>query len=452
MSKYSNEFKLLVAQRYENEIISYRDLAKQSGIDESAIRYWVLLFRHHGDQAFDFPYTNYPAAFKLRVIQFMNETNYSIREASALFHIPDPSMVRRWRKKWETGGVDALESKEKGPSIMTSRNQKKHTSADLSSQSREELEKELEYLRMENAYLKKLRGLSSEREITNKVKAKVIFELRHAFPMIKMIKVANLVRSTYYHIVNSWKQPDPDRKWKRRITFIYHRHKGRYGYRRITDVLKEKGYEINRKKVLRLMRDLRLQCIVRIKKYKSYKGAYGKAARNILKRNFKAEKPNQKWVTDVTEFKLLGEKLYLSPVLDLFNGEIITYTLQARPTFDLVETMLDQALKSTKKGDKLLIHSDQGWHYRMPQYRRKLKGNKIRQSMSRKGNCYDNAVIENFFGILKYEFLYLQEFDSIEHFKIELKQYMYYYNHLRIKSKLNRKSPVAYRENFTLTV
>ncbi|GIN70384.1 transposase [Bacillus sp. J14TS2] len=267
-----------------------------------------------------------------------------------------------------------------------------------------------------------------------------------------MIKVANLVRSTYYHIVNSWKQPDPDRKWKRRITFIYHRHKGRYGYRRITDVLKEKGYEINRKKVLRLMRDLRLQCIVRIKKYKSYKGAYGKAARNILKRNFKAEKPNQKWVTDVTEFKLLGEKLYLSPVLDLFNGEIITYPLQARPTFDLVETMLDQALKSTKKGDKLLIHSDQGWHYRMPQYRRKLKGNKIRQSMSRKGNCYDNAVIENFFGILKYEFLYLQEFDSIEHFKIELKQYMYYYNHLRIKSKLNRKSPVAYRENFTLTV
>ncbi|MBP1914012.1 transposase InsO family protein [Lederbergia galactosidilyticus] len=133
--------------------------------------------------------------------------------------------------------------------------------------------------------------------------------------MIKMIQVANLVRSTYYHIVNSWKQPDPDRKWKRRITFIYHRHKGRYGYRRITDVLKEKGYEINRKKVLRLMRDLGLQCIVRIKKYKSYKGAYGKAAPNILKRNFKAEKPNQKWVTDVTEFKLFGEKLYLSPVL-----------------------------------------------------------------------------------------------------------------------------------------
>ncbi len=92
------------------------------------------------------------------------------------------------------------------------------------------------------------------------------------------------------------------------------------------------------------MRELGLQCIVRMKKYKSYKGAFGKAAPNILNRNFKAEKPNEKWVTDVTEFKLFGQKLYLSPILDLFNGEIINYTLQSRPTFDLVETMLKQAL------------------------------------------------------------------------------------------------------------
>lgn len=259
-----------------------------------------------------------------------------------------------------------------------------------------------------------------------------------------------MVRSTYYYIVNNWKQPDPDRKWKRRIKFIYHKHKGRFGYRRITDLLQEKGHAINGKKVLRIMRELGLQCLVRIKKYKSYKGAFGKAAPNILNRNFEAEKPNEKWVTDVTEFTLFGQKLYLSPVLDLFNREIVTYTLQSRPTFDLVETMMKQALERVKESDELLIHSDQGWHYRMPQYRRALKENNITQSMSRKGNCYDNAVIENFFGILKSEFLYLQEFDSIEHFKDELEQYMYYYNHLRIKSKLKRKSPVAYRRNFEL--
>lgn len=269
--------------------------------------------------------------------------------------------------------------------------------------------------------------------------------------MYKMVKVADMARSTYYNIVDSWKQLDPDRKWKRRIKFIYHRHKGRLGYRRITDVLREKGHVINRKKVLRIMRELGLKCIVRMKKYRSYKGTYGKTAPNILNRNFEAIKPNQKWVTDVTEFKLFGEKLYLSPVLDLFNGEIITYTLQSRPTFDLVETMLNQALEHVVEGDELLIHSDQGWHYRMPKYRSILKNNNITQSMSRKGNCYDNAVMENFFGILKSEFLYLQEFDNLEHFKEELKLYMYYYNHLRIKSKLKRKSPVSYRENFVLT-
>ena len=198
------------------------------------------------------------------------------------------------------------------------------------------------------------------------------------------------------------------------------------------------------------MRELGLQCIVRMKKYKSYKGAFGKAAPNILNRNFKAEKPNEKWVTDVTEFKLFGQKLYLSPILDLFNGEIITYTLQSRPTFDLVETMLKQSLEYVKEDDELLIHSDQGWHYRMPQYCRLLKEKNITQSMSRKGNCYDNAVIENFFGIFKYEFLFLQEFDNLEHFKEELEQYIYYYNHLRIKSRLKRKSPVGYRKKFEL--
>src|SRR5699024_8171545 len=216
---------------------------------------------------------------------------------------------------------------------------------------------------------KKVASLSSGTKVTKKIKEKVIYELRHIFQINKIVQIAKMVRSTYYHIVSSWKQTDPDRKWKRRIKFIYNKHKGRYGYRRITDVLQEKGYVINKKKVLRIMRDLGLKCIVRMKKYKSYKGDVGKAAPNILNRNFKAKRPNQKWVTDITEFKLFGQKLYLSPILDLFNGEIITYTLQSRPTFDLVDTMLAKALEHVNEGDELLIHSDQGWHYRMPQYK-----------------------------------------------------------------------------------
>lgn len=153
----------------------------------------------------------------------------------------------------------------------------------------------------------------------------------------------------------------------------------------------------------------------------------------------------KKWVTDVTEFHLQGEKLYLSPILDLYNGEIIAYNVEKRPVYPLVSKMLDKAFEHLKDGDTPILHSDQGWHYQMKQYQHTLKEQGIIQSMSRKGNCLDNAVIENFFGLLKSELLYLQEFESTEHFMLELEQYIHYYNNDRIKTKLKGMSPVQYR-------
>jgi len=193
------------------------------------------------------------------------------------------------------------------------------------------------------------------------------------------------------------------------------------------------------------MKQLNLKSLVRIKKYRSYKGEIGKIAPNLLSRNFIASKPNMKWVTDVTEFSLLGSKLYLSPILDLYNGEIIEYEISKRPVFSMITNMLDKAFLKLNKDDGLILHSDQGWHYQMKQYQYILKSHNIKQSMSRKGNCLDNAVMENFFGLLKSEFLYLQEFETIEQFIEELKEYIYYYNHKRIKSKLKGLSPVNYR-------
>ncbi|SEB21308.1 Transposase InsO and inactivated derivatives, partial [Thalassobacillus cyri] len=291
---------------------------------------------------------------------------------------------------------------------------------------------------------KKVRCLSSgkRKNNPNQEKAEIITELRQEYPLKKLVQVAGMPRSTYYHCVQKSKQPDPDSELKKRITDIYHKHKGRLGYRRIQEELDNRGIHVNHKKVYRIMRELGLKCLVRMKKYRSYKGRVGKVAENILNRSFRAEKPNQKWVTDITEFKLFGEKLYLSPVLDLYNGEIITYTIGSSPVYSLVGTMLDQALKRLDEDDQLLMHSDQGWHYQMPQYRQTLKQHNITQSMSRKGNCHDNAVMENFFGIMKSELLYLCEFESIEHFKQELKEYMDYYNHERIKSRLSGMSPV----------
>lgn len=227
---------------------------------------------------------------------------------------------------------------------------------------------------------------------------------------------------------------------------IYHENKGRYGYRRITTELHLRGFSLNHKTVQRLMKDLGLVCRVRMKKYHSYKGEVGKIVPNLLERNFEAEKPNQKWVTDVTEFSLFGQKLYLSPILDLCSRDIVSYTISDRPVLSMVTTMLDKAFTRIPDGTNLILHSDQGWQYQHKQYQRLLKAKGIRQSMSRRGNCLDNAVIENFFGMLKSELLYLQEFESMEHFKAELIDYLNYYNNRRSKAKLKGLPPAIHRQ------
>jgi len=172
----------------------------------------------------------------------------------------------------------------------------------------------------------------------------------------------------------------------------------------------------------------------------------GKIAPNLLDRNFKAEKSNQKWVTDITEFSMFGQKLYLSPILDLYSRDIVSYSISDRPVFSQVVDMLEQAFHKIPDNTNLILHSDQGWQYQMKPYQRMLNAMGIRQSMSRKGNCLDNAVMENFFGILKTELLYLQDFKSLEHFKRELVDYLDYYNNRRIKAKLKGLPPALHRQ------
>jgi transposase InsO family protein len=222
---------------------------------------------------------------------------------------------------------------------------------------------------------------------------------------------------------------------------VYHEEKGLYGYRRVALVIRSQGTLVNKKVIERLMAQLGLKSVVRPKKYRSYRGGVGKVAKNLLERNFIAQQPNQKWVTDVTEFKVAQKKLYLSPVLDLYNGEIIAYETASRPSYSLVGNMLDKALNRLGEEPKLVIHSDQGWHYQQAQYRHKLNEHGVKQSMSRKGNCLDNAAMESFFVTLKAEFFYLKRFESVE----ELKEGLEEYNHDRIKQRLNGLSPVDYR-------
>lgn len=254
-----------------------------------------------------------------------------------------------------------------------------------------------------------------------------------------------MVRSSFYYHLKALKVVDKYEQIKLEIQKIYHKHFGRYGYRRITIELRKIGHLINHKTVRKLMIGLGLKSLIRVKKYKSYKGQQGKIAPNILSRDFKAVNMYERWVTDITEFKVSGKKLYLSPIMDLYNREIISYELSESPNFKQVFNMLNKAFKTLPKQKDLLLHSDQGWQYQMTSYQRILEQNNIKQSMSRRGNCLDNAVIENFFGTLKSELYYLRKYKSIDELKKDINEYIYYYNNDRISSALKGMSPIEYR-------
>ena len=272
-----------------------------------------------------------------------------------------------------------------------------------------------------------------------------MLELRHQYPVAALLKLAGLARSTFYYQQKVRESVDKYQQIKDSIREVFDHHQGRYGYRRITATLVQMGKQVNHKTVQRLMNQLGLKSLVRPKKYRSYKGGIGTAAPNLLARQFDAQQINQKWVTDVTEFNVAGGKLYLSPVLDLYNGEIVAFETSRRPIFEMVSSMLKKAMTTLDSQEKPIIHSDQGWQYKMPTFKKMLKQRQITQSMSRKGNCLDNAAMESFFGTLKSEFFYLNKFSSYEELDTGLKEYIHYYNNDRIKLKLKGLSPVQYR-------
>jgi putative transposase len=254
-------------------------------------------------------------------------------------------------------------------------------------------------------------------------------ELRQQFPLANLLAISSLARSSFYYHLKLLERSDKCASLKTRIQSIYAHHQGRYGYRRITAAIRREGMLVNHKKIQRLMVELGLRSRVRIKKYRSYRGEVGRVAPNVLQRRFSAARPNEKWVTDVTEFNVAGQKLYLSPVLDLYNGEIVAFETASRPLFKMIGAMLHRAFARLAPQERPLLHSDQGWQYRMPAYREVLKERAVKASMSRRGNCLDNAAMESFFGTLKAECYHLRQFRDLDELRKGIRDYIHYYNH-----------------------
>ena len=256
-------------------------------------------------------------------------------------------------------------------------------------------------------------------------------------------------KSTYYFELTKVDLVDKrNTELKDEIQKIFTEHKGRYGVRRVYRELLNRGFVVNHKRVQRLMHCMGLAGKRPKEKYHSYKGKVGKVAENIVNRDFSTTAPLQKWTTDVSQFNFSWGKCYLSPILDMNTNEIVAYDLALRPNLEQISRILEKAFKKFTNLSGLILHSDQGWQYQHKYFRRTLKEHGIIQSMSRKGNCYDNSVMETFFGRLKTEIYYgfEREYSSFNAFAAAIEEYINYYNNKRIQAKTKWMPPVKYRE------
>ena len=278
------------------------------------------------------------------------------------------------------------------------------------------------------------------------MKVQAVVALKAEHPLDVLLDVAGLARSTFFYHQVRLALPDPQAGLKTAIRDAVKDAKGRYGHRRIHRELVKSGWQVAKKTVLKLMRQLGLLSHVRRRRrYNSFKGEAGQAAPNLLDRDFDAEEPNEKWVTDVTEFRVGESKVYLSPIMDLFDRSIVAYTWGTSPALQLTNTSLQEALSTLRPGEHPLVHSDQGFQYQHVSWRNLLTGAGATQSMSRKGTCLDNAVIEGFFGHLKEEMFHHTRYSTIEAFTAELDDYIHWYNNVRTHSRLEGLSPAEYR-------
>nr|WP_245604676.1 IS3 family transposase [Paucisalibacillus globulus] len=383
---------------------------------------------------------------RIEIVQdtLANDKNY---QESAKKHQVSYQQVYQWVRKYEAGGWDALQDRR-----GLSKSEEELTPEEKMKLEIRRIEKENERLRTENGILKKVRGNRKEAKISQvrfEDKYIAIRELHEKdnVSIVSLCNIAGISRAAYY----KWLRRKPSQRElqntevMQEMKIIHKNVEGIYGYRRMTlNINRKFDQTFNEKRIYRLMGIAGIQSVIRRKK-KRYKHSNPQhVAENFLNREFQAENPNEKWVTDVTEFKYGFKKAYLSAILDLYDGSIVSYVLGCSNNNKLVFQTIDQATKLLN-GDHPLIHSDRGFQYTSHGFKRRIDEAKMTHSMSRVGKCIDNGPMESFWGTLKCEKYYLHRYETFEELKKAIDEYIYFYNNERYQERLNGLSPNEYR-------
>ena len=317
------------------------------------------------------------------------------------------------------------------------------------------LQLEHDLLKKANELLKKGLGVNLHL-LTNREKAMLVDALRPTYTLSELLTEVDIARSSYFYHRACAKGPDKYADARRVMALVFENNHRCYGYRRLRAALGNEKLRLSEKVVRRLMKQEHLcAATAKRRRYGSYLGEISPAPDNLINRDFKADLPNEKWLTDITEFQIPAGKVYLSPIIDCFDGMVISWTIGTRPDADLVNTMLDAAVETVASNERRpVVHSDRGAHYRWPGWLARIAQAKLTRSMSRKGCSPDNAACEGFFGRLKVELFYARSWQgfTIEQFIKVVDAYIQWYNDKRIKISLGSRSPVEYRASLGLTI
>lgn len=325
----------------------------------------------------------------------------------------------------------------------------------------ESLQRDIRQLQLERDLLKKAnellkKGLGVDLQLlTNREKTLLVDALRERYELAEILAKLDLARSSYFYHRARVKMGDKYLAVRRALTDIFALNHRCYGYRRLRASLSRQYDTISEKVVRRLMKQERLiAASPKRRRYGSYLGEISPTPENLINRDFQAATPNEKWLTDITEFQIPAGKVYLSPMIDCFDGLVVSWSIGTHPDAQLVNTMLDSAIEAVANGNKRpVVHSDRGAHYRWPGWLSRIADAKLVRSMSRKGCSPDNAACEGFFGRLKTEMFYSRDWQgtTIEQFIKALDSYICWYNEKRIKISLGSLSPIEYRASLGFT-